>query len=152
MRAQVAAIYALLSERVSAVRVVRSFAQEGAEIAELDARIDEHRALSWAGLRVGALQGALAVLISGVGTVIVLVYGVCLARRGMPSVGELLAFYALLAQFYNPVVRLAQFHGIAAGTLAAVERIAEVLEEPETLTDRPQARRIRRPRGALAFR
>ena len=80
VRAQVAAIYALLSERVSAVRVVRSFAQEGAEIAELDARIDEHRALSWAGMQVGAVQGALAVLITGLGTVAVLVYGVCLAR------------------------------------------------------------------------
>ena len=44
----------------------------------------------------------------------------------------MLAFYALLAQFYNPVVRLTQFHGTVAGTLAAVERIAEVLEEPET--------------------
>jgi ABC-type multidrug transport system fused ATPase/permease subunit len=152
VRAQVAAIYALLSERVSAVRVVRSFAQEGAEVAELDARIDEHRALSWAGLRVGALQGALAVLISGLGTVVVLAYGVWLARRGALSLGELLAFYALLAQFYNPVVRLTQFHGTVAGTLAAVERIAEVLEEPETLADWPGARPVVRPRGALAFR
>jgi ABC-type multidrug transport system fused ATPase/permease subunit len=151
VRAQVAAIYALLSERVSAVRVVRSFAQEEKEVAELDARIDEHRALGWSGMRVGALQGALAVLISGLGTVAVLVYGVCLARAGSLSVGELLAFYTLLAQFYNPVVRLTQFHGTAAGTLAAVERIAEVLEEPETLTDRPNARPVRRPRGALAF-
>jgi ABC-type multidrug transport system fused ATPase/permease subunit len=152
VRAQVAAIYALLSERVSAVRVVRSFAQEGAEVAELDARIDDHRALSWAGMYVAAVQGALAVLISGLGLVAVLAYGVGLARHGALSLGELLAFYALLAQFYNPVVRLTQFHGTVAGTLAAVERIVEVLEEPETLTDRPDARPIRRPRGALAFR
>jgi ABC-type multidrug transport system fused ATPase/permease subunit len=152
IRAQVAAIYTLLSERVSAVRVVRSFAQEGAEVAQLDARIDEHRVLSWAGMRAGALQGALAVVISGLGTVAVLVCGVLLTQRGMLSLGDLLAFYALLALFYNPVVRLTQFHGIVAGTLAAVERIAEVLDEPETLTDRPDARPISRPRGALSFR
>jgi ABC-type multidrug transport system fused ATPase/permease subunit len=152
VRAQVATIYALLSERVSAVRVVRSFAQEGAEIAELDARIDDHSALSWAGMRVSALQGALAVMISGLGMVAVLVYGVFLTQRGALSLGELLAFYTLLALFYNPVVRLTQFHGAIAGTLAAVERIAEVLDEPETLTDRPDARPILRPRGALAFR
>jgi ABC-type multidrug transport system fused ATPase/permease subunit len=152
VRAQVAVIYALLSERVSAVRVVRSFAQEGKEIAELDARIDDHRALSWSGMHVGAVQGALAVLISGLGTVAVLAYGIALAERGMLSLGELLAFYALLAQFYNPVVRLTQFYGTVAGTMAAVERISEVLEEPETLTDRPDARPIRRPRGALTYR
>src|SRR4051794_34885721 len=39
IRAQVSAIYALLSERVSAVRVVRSFAKEDAELASLDERI-----------------------------------------------------------------------------------------------------------------
>jgi ABC-type multidrug transport system fused ATPase/permease subunit len=152
VRAQVGAIYALLSERVPAVRVVRSFAQEEAEVAELDARIDEHRALSWAGMRVGAWQGALAILISGVGTVAVLAYGVLLTRQGALSLGELLAFYTLLALFYNPVVRLTQFHGTLAATLAALERITEVLDEPETLTDRPDARPIVRPRGALAFR
>ncbi len=47
IRGQVAALYALLSERVSAVRVVRSFAKEEAELAELDGRIDAHRALGW---------------------------------------------------------------------------------------------------------
>ena len=46
IRAQVSALYALLSERVSAVRVVRSFVKEDAELATLDERIDRHRALS----------------------------------------------------------------------------------------------------------
>ena len=44
IRAQVSALYALLSERVSAVRVVRSFAKEEDELNELDERIDRHRA------------------------------------------------------------------------------------------------------------
>ena len=64
-------LYALLSERVSAVRVVRSFAKEEAELAELDCRIDAHRRLSWAGTKAVAWQGALATLISGLGTVVV---------------------------------------------------------------------------------
>jgi ABC-type multidrug transport system fused ATPase/permease subunit len=152
VRVQFAAVYALLSERVSAVRVVRSFAQEGAEVAELDARLDAHRDLGLAGLRVGAWQGAAALLISGAGTVAVLALGIALAERGSLSLGSLLAFYALLAQLYNPIVRLTQFHGTAAGTMAAVERVAEVLEEPEPQADRPGARPIDRPRGALAFR
>ncbi|HZU35701.1 MAG TPA: ABC transporter ATP-binding protein [Gemmataceae bacterium] len=150
-RVQVGAVYALLSERVSAVRVVRSFVQEEAEVAELDRQIDANRALSWSSLRAGAWQSALAVLISGVGTVGVLAYGVVLVDQGQMTVGALLAFYALLAQLYNPVVRLTQFQGTAAGTLAAVERIAEVFEEPETVTDRPGAKPMPRPRGALVF-
>src|SRR5262249_56848313 len=93
-----------------------------------------------------------AVLISGLGTAAVLAYGAHLVAAGALSLGSLLAFYALLAQLYNPIVRLTQFHGAAAGTLVAVDRIAEVLDEPETRTERPDARPVRQPRGALAFR
>ena len=48
-----AGVYGLLSEQVSAVRVVRSFAQEEAELAEFDGRLDEHRAACWASMRAG---------------------------------------------------------------------------------------------------
>jgi ABC-type multidrug transport system fused ATPase/permease subunit len=152
VRAQFAAIYALLSERISAVRVVRSFVQEEAEVAELDERIGAHHALGLAGVHLSAWQSAAALFISGAGTAAVLALGVVLAANGSLSLGSLLAFYALLAQLYNPIVRLTQFQSVAAGTMAAVERIAEVLEEPEPLADRPNARRIVRPSGALAFR
>ena len=152
VRSHLAGLYGLLSERVSAVRVVRSFAQEETEVAELDGRIDAHRELGWAHLRLGALQAAAAILITGAGTVAVLMYGAALVRRGELSVGELLAFYTLLAQFYNPIVRLTQFAGTAAATQVAVDRIIEVLDEPETLADRPDARPVREPQGALAFR
>ena len=152
IRAQVASIYALLSERVSAVRVVRSFAKEEAELAELDERIDAHRALSWANTRTNAYLSALATLISGLGTVAVISYGAVLVGRGRLSVGELLAFYALVAQLYNPIVRLTQFQTTAATMRVSVERLFEVLDEPETLSDRRGARPIVRPRGALSFR
>src|SRR5262249_6334442 len=91
IRAQVAALYALLSERVSAVRVVRSFAKGEDELDELDERIDRHRALSWDNTRAAAGLGALATLISGLGTVFVIAYGVLLVGRGLLTVGELLA-------------------------------------------------------------
>ena len=152
IRAQVASIYALLSERVSAIRVVRSFAKEEAELAELDERIDAHRALSWANTRTNAYLSALATLISGLGTVAVISYGAILVGRGRLSVGELLAFYALVAQLYNPIVRLTQFQATAATMRVSVERLFEVLDERETLADRPGARPIVRPRGALSFR
>src|SRR5207237_9835455 len=93
-----------------------------------------------------------AILISGVGTAAVRALGIMLAVQGTLSLGSLLAFYALLAQLYNPIVRLTQFLKVASGTMVAVERIVEVLEEPEPLTDRPNARPIVQPRGELIFR
>jgi ABC-type multidrug transport system fused ATPase/permease subunit len=152
VRARLAAIYALLSERISAVRVVRSFAREGAEVAELDARLDAHRAASWAALMAGASQGALATAVGGLGTVGVVAVGGALVARGTMSVGELLAFYGLVGQLHGPIARLAGAQGMLAATRVAVERIVELLDEPEGLADRPGARPVDAPAGALAFR
>jgi ABC-type multidrug transport system fused ATPase/permease subunit len=152
IRAQIASLYALLSERVSAVRVVRSFAKEEAELAALDERIDTHRALSWQNTRAAAALGALATLISGLGTVFVISYGVVLVGRGTISVGALLAFYALVGQLYAPIVRLTQFQATALATQVSVERLYEIFDEPEPVSDREGARPIEHPEGALEFR
>jgi ABC-type multidrug transport system fused ATPase/permease subunit len=150
-RGQLGAIYSLLSERISAVRLVRSFAREEAEVRSLDERIDAHRDLSRAGLWTGAWQMALAGLVTGIGTVLVLVAGVLLIRAGRLSVGELLTFCALTAQLYNPIVRLIQFQGGAAATRVAIDRMMEILEAPGTLMDPPDAEPVHAPRGRLIF-
>jgi ABC-type multidrug transport system fused ATPase/permease subunit len=152
IRAQVAALYALLSERVSAVRVVRSFAKEDDELRELDERIDQHRALSWANTRAASLLGALATMISGLGTVFVITYGVVLVGRNALTVGELLAIYNLAGQLYMPIVRLTQFQASALATQVSVERLYEIFDEPEPVRDCPGARAIIRPRGLLEYR
>lgn len=153
IRAQVAAIYALLSERVTAVRVVRSFAKEDAELAALDQRIDAHRALNWSNTKANAYLGVLAALISGVGTVAVLAGGAWLVGQGELTVGDLLAFYSLIGQLYGPIVRLTQFQATAQATAVSVERLFEIFDEPEPIGDRPGARALgEAPRGDVQLR
>jgi ABC-type multidrug transport system fused ATPase/permease subunit len=152
IRAQVAALYALLSERISAVRVVRSFAREEDELIELDRRIDRHRALNWDNTRAAAALGALATLISGLGTVFVIAYGIALVGRGLLTVGELLAIYALVGQLYQPIVRLTQFQATGLATHVSVERLYEIFDEPEPIRDRPGAAPVIRPSGAIEYR
>jgi ABC-type multidrug transport system fused ATPase/permease subunit len=152
IRSQVSSLYALLSERVSAVRVVRSFAKEDDELVELDERIDRHRELSWANTRTAAVLGALATLISGLGTVFVIAYGIILVGRGLLTVGELLAIYALVGQLYQPIVRLTQFQATALAAHISVERLYEIFDEPEPIRDRAGALAIVGPRGAIEYR
>ncbi|WP_165233265.1 ABC transporter ATP-binding protein [Aquisphaera insulae] len=152
IRAQVSAIYALLSERVSAVRIVRAYAQEDAEVATLVGRVDRHRELNMRNIRSGAALNALATMISGLGTVAVLGLGVLLVTRGALTVGSLLAFYALIGQLYGPIVRLTQFQATAQATCISVERLFEILDEPEPIADSPSAIALEdRPEGSLRF-
>ena len=152
MRDQVAALYALLSERVSAVRVVRSFTKEDAELAEFDDRIDGQRTVGWASLKAVARQGAWATLINGLALVSVLAYGVVLVNHGRLTVGALLGFFGLLTQLYQPIVRLAGAQAMLAATLVAVDGIIEVLDEPEPAARGANSLRILRPNGRLTYR
>ncbi|MDB5309931.1 MAG: putative multidrug export ATP-binding/permease protein, partial [Gemmataceae bacterium] len=75
-------------------------------------------------------QAAVAFLAGGVGTTAVVAAGAALVAAGRLSPGDLLAFYALTALLYAPVVRLAQFQTGMAATRVAVERMVELLDEP----------------------
>jgi len=123
-------LYALLAERVPAIRVIRAFGQEPAEADRLAARLNAHAETSRSWLRAAAWQAAVAALIGGVGIAAVVVVGAALVAAGRLTAGELLSFYALTALFYAPIVRLAQFQAGAAATRVAMERIVELLDEP----------------------
>jgi ABC-type multidrug transport system fused ATPase/permease subunit len=140
-RGQFAALYSLLGERLPALRVVRAFGQEQAELARLDDALGAHAGACRRGLGTAALQAAVALVIAGLGTVAVVVGGAWLVATGRLSPGLLVTFYGLTALLYAPIVRLAQFQAGMAATRVAVERMLELLDEPlPTVPADPPAR------------
>jgi ABC-type multidrug transport system fused ATPase/permease subunit len=152
VREQVSALYALLSEKIPSVRVVRSFVAEEAELAEFDRRLNLQKGLTWDCMRTVARQGAWSSLINGLGIVGVLASGTLLVKEGKMSVGDLVACAALLSQLYQPIVRLTGAQAMVAATVVAVDRIVEVLDEPEAPTGRPRSCRSLRQAGRLVYR
>lgn len=150
-RAAFADLYALLSERLPALGLVRAFNQEDAELARLDGCLGAHATASLRGLRLSATQAAVAVAVGGLGTAGVVVVGAWLAAAGRLSPGDLLTFYALCGLLYAPIVRLAQFQGAWAAVRVAVARMGELLDEPD-----PPAGTVEVPRkdvrGAIEVR
>jgi ABC-type multidrug transport system fused ATPase/permease subunit len=144
VRTTFANLYALLSERLVALRVTRAFNQEGAELTRMDACLRAHNRASRKALNTGAIQAAVAVLVGGLGTAAVVVVGAWMVTNGRLSPGELLTFYALTALLYAPIIRLAQFQAGLAATRVAVTRMMELLNEPS-----PQAGRVALPRAAV---
>ncbi len=152
VRGRLDAVYRLLSEKITAVRVVRAFAQEGREIAVFRERLQSHCQAGVAETRASASQTAVAAIITAVGTVAVLVGGVLLIRSGTMTAGQVVAFVALSALLYNPLVRLTQFQGIWAATRVAIDRMMNVLDEPEAAVTGTIGMSHNRLRAALAVR
>jgi ABC-type multidrug transport system fused ATPase/permease subunit len=135
----------VLSERISGVRTVRAFGAEDRELDCFKRHVDRQTEHAQRNLKATALQSFAAVLISGLATAILVALAAAGIQHGWITIGQAAAFITYLAMLYQPLVRLTQFYGGIAATLAAVDRITEVLDEPEPILPRgqPLPRRIR---------
>jgi len=68
------------------------------------------------------------------------------------TIGTLVAMLELLRRLFVPLQELADRFNILQAAFASAERIFGVLDEPETVSDRPGARPVSRFRGEVEFR
>jgi ABC-type multidrug transport system fused ATPase/permease subunit len=148
---QTAGLYALLSERLSGIRAVRSFGTESRELADFSEQLHRQTEHSRANLRATTLQSLCAVLIGGLSTVALVGLAAVFVHRRAISIGQAVQFITYLGLLYQPIVRLTQFYGGITATLAAVDRISELLDEPEPAA-RGGTRLKRNARGDVRMR
>ena len=65
------------------------------------------------------------------------------------TVGELLIFLAYLAQFYEPLNQLSHVGATVASARAGAQRVLELLDTPEEVRDRPDARAVQSPKSKV---
>jgi ABC-type multidrug transport system fused ATPase/permease subunit len=148
VQAQTAGLYAVLSERISAMHTIRCFGAEDRELSDFSRQLDTQTERTQLNLKATSLQSLAAVLIGGLATAVLVCLAAVLVERGSITTGQAVAFVAYLGLLYQPLVRLTQFCGGMTATMAAVDRITEVLDEPEPVTPRVE-RLPRRVRGEL---
>ncbi len=106
LQQQLATLTTLVEQNLRGARVVKSFAQEDAEIAAFDEENQRWFDLSARSARLRSINIPLMDLIANIGTVVVIWYGGSLAVRGVLTIGELVAFTTYLAQLVPPVRRM----------------------------------------------
>ncbi len=67
------------------------------------------------------------------------------------SIGTLVAFAGYIWRFWAPIQNLGNFYNSMVTTGAYVERIFELLDEDEDITDRPNAKELPPIRGHVQF-
>jgi len=153
IRNKVAEIYGLLEERVSAIRIVKSFAREDYEIKQFSKKISEHRELNIENeVFNNAILNTIAGVISGIGTGFVLWYGGRLIMSGILTIGSLIAFYSFIGYLYGPIVRLTQINTTVQWVMISVDRIFEIMDEPVTIKDSDDAVELEEIIGQVSFR
>src|SRR5207253_6686243 len=140
VRKDVEAIDGRVGETFSGIRVVRAFRREMAEL--LDYMRGRHTVLRkelFAHRRELVLWTSWGLLMAGVNVVIVW-YGGYLNIRGRASIGDIMAFQWYTFLLLNPVWNIVNSFSELQRSLAAMERIFEVLATDADKPDKPNAR------------
>lgn len=145
------ALYGLIRDRLANPRVIKSFGQEKRELLNFYGRT---RDMFRRRRRIVVLNNVLAMVctcIAGIMTAVTLGLGVILLQRGQMSLGYVLFFYALARGLFYPIAALTQLTAEMQWLTVACERILDVMDEPETITNHPQARTLERFGGSIVF-
>jgi ATP-binding cassette subfamily B protein len=123
----------VIQENIAGVRVVKSFAREGAEVRKFVRKRDTYldmmmRAVSYWSARVPFAQ-----FIFGLGMPLVLWAGGRQVIQGELLLGDLIKVIFYLLAIGNRMGSIGQFTNIIQNASASAERILEILHEPERL-------------------
>ena len=129
-----------VGETFSGIRVVRAFGREMRELVDyMRGRHSVLRKELFAHRRELVIWTGWGLLVSGV-NVILFWYGGTLNLQGDASVGDLLAFQWYTFLLLNPVWQIVNTFSELQRSLAAMERVFEVIDLPPDKPDRPDAR------------
>jgi ATP-binding cassette subfamily B protein/subfamily B ATP-binding cassette protein MsbA len=128
-----------VGETFSGIRVVRAFGREMREL--LEYMIGRHAVLRkelFANRRETVLWTSWGLLVSGV-TVVIVWYGGYLVIHGRATTGQIFAFQWYAFLLLNPVWNIVNSFSELQRSLAAMERVFEVLAMPSDKPDKPDA-------------
>ncbi|MFN2199789.1 MAG: ABC transporter ATP-binding protein [Caldilineaceae bacterium] len=148
---QLAVLTTQIEQNLRGARIVKSFAQEDAEIEAFDQENRRWFDLSARAARIRSVNIPLMDFIANVGTVAVIWYGGSLVINGQMTIGELVAFTTYLAQLAPQVRRMGMIIPIFAIALASGERIFEILDTPVDVQDEPGATELPPIAGSVRF-
>lgn len=151
-QAKLAALNTVLQEDVAGARVVRAFAREQFEIQRYDAA---NTLLLEDGLRVRRVVANAFPLLFSIGTIgigIVTWVGATQILAGRITVGELVAFTGYLFLMLQPLFIIGFGAQQIARAGASAERLFEVLDASEDVTEAADARELGGMAGSIEFR
>ena len=135
-------VYTLIHQGITALPLIQSHAREDHERQRFTAHTEEARQQKMAqqGLEV-FYWGSISVILSAC-TLGVTWVGAQQVLAANLTVGELLVFLAYVAQLFDPLHQLSQVGATLSSASASTRRVFEILDTPEEVKDRAEARRV----------
>ena len=145
-------ITARAQENFTGVRVVRAYAQEGAEIAAFSELNRQYAEKNLSLVRIDALMRPLMTFLIGMGFVLIIWVGVPSAIRGEISVGQFTVFNMYLFRLIWPLIALGYVVNLYQRGTASLKRMNAILAIEPAIRDLPNAVDRAPVEGEIEFR
>ena len=148
---QLSVLTTRVEQNLRGVRVVKTFAQEEAEIERFAVENQKWYDLSALSARMQASNMPTLNLIANISSVTILLYGGILVINQSLTLGELVAFTTYIAQLIAPVRFLGMVLPAITIATASAERVFEILDTIPTVNEEPGAPDLVLKRGEVQF-
>ena len=133
-------ITATVSERLGAIRLIRSYGEEARETSHFGGQADRYRKRVIRTQRFSSLTSPITEVFSGFLVILIIWAGTKPALVGLaaPLAPEAIIVFLMAAlKLTSPLKTIASFPATMAVTMASAERVFDFLDQPSTEVDRP---------------
>lgn len=140
-----------VEESVHGIRVLKAFGRGRYSLEKFTRQAEELRGTEIEKAQAIAGIWLWLLLVPDVAFALCLLGGVWLASTGSLTVGELFAFFATATVLRFPIESIGFLLSMTFDTRTAIDRLFEVLDEPNTIQDPEHPATIAQPHGRLVF-
>ncbi len=141
-----------VEEMYTGHKIVKVFNYEEKSIEQFNQLNDELYDTGWKAQFISGMIMPLMIAISNLSYVFIVIIGGIFVAQGTITIGNVQAFIQYSRQFTHPIVQTANIANIIQSTIAAAERVFEVLDEPEQIPDKGDAVSLEKPQGDIELK
>lgn len=151
-RATISTVNATIQESVSGVRVIQSVSRERINSRSFNAVNEENRNANVESGKVSALVQPLVALIAACALAVAIFVGGSKVLDGSMQIGFLVSFTLYINRFFDPIRDMTQQYTNMQRATVAAERIFEILDWPQEVSDVPDAVELETISGDVEFK
>ena len=149
---RVAEITSLLQESISAIRVVKSFVRESYEIKRFEEQNWRNFQAAMKNVKLSSLLTPTVEFLAAIAVTFIVWFGGYEVVNEVITAGELVAFLTYAVNLANPVKRLSRVYAAIQKAMAAADRVFNIMDLEEKITDVPGAKPLPPIKGKVEFK
>jgi len=140
-----------VEEMYTGRKIVKAFGREKESIYKFEYVNDKLYEAGWKAQFISGIIFPVLTFVNNIGYVIICVVGGIFVTRNTIQIGDIQAFIQYSRQFTQPIVQTANIANILQSTVASAERVFEILDEVEEISDNNNSELIKNPKGEVKF-